>query len=387
MSHLIHYQNHTVETFAEETVLDALLRVGAPVPFSCKGGSCHTCLLQCTDGAVPEAAQRGLPEHLRQAHYLLPCKCIASGTMSLRPRQAQDMLTRCVLCNTHGHDTGVVHLQFEPMRTLDYRIGQTLRLLTGEAVEPELVLVSDPTNDFVLTATLRLPADAPCPDWLGPDAVFGHEFEVRGPFEAAAPTTGLADPPSDLALWAELDHGRIARTVLEAFYAKVYADPLLSPFFERTTMDRAIDKQFSFLKQCFTGEKMFFGDRPRNAHHWMIVTPALFDHRQALMIETLREQGLSDAQIQRWTRCEEHFRPDIVKDRPWPRRVGDMEVDTEGFAVETLGEATVCDHCDDAVDAGVPVLYHRRLGTISCPRCAPDHRAAHPQALIDTIVE
>jgi len=378
VSTTLRYQSRVVEPFADETVLDALLRVGADVPFSCKGGSCHTCLLQCTEGTVPEAAQRGLPEHLRQARYLLPCKCVAISAMTLGPKQPQDMITRCVLCETSDHGSGVVRVAFEPLRSFDYRAGQTLRLVTGEAVEPELVLTSDPALAVVLEATLRLPLGSPCPSWLGPEAAFGHEFEVRGPFEAALPGAEQPAPASDPALWAELGQGRIARAVLEAFYAKVYADPQLSPFFERTTMDRAIDKQFSFLKQCLTGEKMYFGDRPRNAHHWMIITPALFDHRQALMVETLREHGLSEGQIRRWTRHEEHFRPDIVKDKAWPRRVGDQEVSTEGFAVETLAEATVCDHCGAEVDAGVPVLYHRRLGTLSCPRCAAGQASSAP---------
>lgn len=370
MTFQLRYQDHVVEPTEKETVLDALLRVGASMPFSCKGGSCQTCLSQCTEGTIPEASQKGLSDHLRQAHYFLPCKCVAESGMTLRPPQPQDMITRCMLCEAIGHEAGEIRIRFEPMRTLNYRPGQTLRLVGQGAENLVLLLTSKPEDDTVIDATLQLPADAVWPDWLGPDAVFGHEFEVRGPFETTAETAERPAPVTDAALWAELDNGRIARQVLEAFYAKVYVDPQLKPFFERSTMNRAIDKQFSFLKQCMTGEKIYFGDRPRNAHHWMIITPALFDYRQQLMIETLREHGLTDSQIQRWTRFEEHYRPDMVKDKVLPKRVGDVEVDTEGFAVETLGEATVCDHCGAEVQSGVPVLYHRRLGTISCPACS-----------------
>lgn len=370
LSFKLRYLGHLVGAFEQETVLEALLRIGAGIPFSCKGGSCVTCLSQCTEGTVPEAAQKGLSDHLRQAHYFLPCKCVPQSDMSLRPPQAKDMITRCMLCETRGHDSAQVRIKFEPMRALNYRPGQTLRLVSPGLEEPVLVLTSKPEDDMVIEAALQLPAGAVCPDWLGPDAVFGHEFEVRGPFEATDETTERSAPLSDPALWAELDNGRTARAVLEAFYAKVYADPQLKPFFERSTLNRAIDKQFSFLKQCMTGEKIYFGDRPRNAHHWMIITPALFDHRQQLMIETLRQHGLNDSQIQRWTRFEEHYRQDIVKDKALPRRVGNTEVETEGFAVEILSEATVCDHCSAEVNSGVPVLYHRRLGTISCPACA-----------------
>ena len=55
----------------------------------------------------------------------------------------------------------------------------------------------------------------------------------------------------------------------------------------RVTLTRSIEKQYSFLKACITGEKCYFGNRPRNAHHWMIIDDALFDYRQALMIAFL----------------------------------------------------------------------------------------------------
>ena len=41
-------------------LLDALNRNGVPVPYSCRAGSCHACLVQCTPG-LPED---GRPESL-----------------------------------------------------------------------------------------------------------------------------------------------------------------------------------------------------------------------------------------------------------------------------------------------------------------------------------
>ena len=69
MSHQLEFEGQSIAAQANETVLDALLRVGAPVAFSCKGGSCHTCMLQCTSGKVPERAQRHLPAHLTRLGY------------------------------------------------------------------------------------------------------------------------------------------------------------------------------------------------------------------------------------------------------------------------------------------------------------------------------
>ena len=57
----IDYQEHRVRPREGETVLDALLRQGVEMPFSCKGGVCHTCLLQCTEGPVEPSAQPPAP--------------------------------------------------------------------------------------------------------------------------------------------------------------------------------------------------------------------------------------------------------------------------------------------------------------------------------------
>lgn len=291
MSLTLRYGERAVTPLAGETVLNALLRAGVDVPFSCKAGVCHTCLSLCAEGDVPEKAQRGLAAHLLAKRYFLPCKCKAITDMAIEP-----------------------------------------------ALEFDLV---DP-------------------------AVFDK------PVVAAACTSAAAElpyPEADPELWAELEDGKTVRRVLEDFYEQVYADPLLSPFFRRVTKDRVTDKQYSFMKQCLTGEKVYFGDRPRNAHHWMIISPALFEHRQSLMLEALQANGLTPVQIQRWVRVEEYFRPDMVKTEVWPRRVGEEEIFTEGFASETLMDATVCDHCGAEIAAGTTVAYHRRLGQVSCSVC------------------
>ena len=368
MTHSIEYEGQVVETRAEETVLDALLRSGVDAAFSCKGGSCHTCLMQCQTGTVSEASRKSLPEHLQRLRYFLPCRCVPEGAMKLRRPQPGDLVTNCMLCESTLQEDGRIALLIEPMRTLKYRQGQRLQIVTGEAHEPVLVITSDPERDVVISAVFAAGEAATLPQDLQPGAEFGIEFQVRGPFDERLPEE-LPYPEPDPELWSLLDDGATARSVLEAFYVKVYADPVLSSFFQGVTMNRAIGKQFSFMKQCITGEKIYMGDRPRNAHHWMIITHEVFDHRQSLMLQTLREHGVSEDAIARWTAIEEYFRPDMVKSYYWPRQVGDQLVNNDGFSSEVLGESTLCDHCQQEVLAGETVLMHRRLGTISCKRC------------------
>jgi len=368
----IHYEGRTVEPQPHESVLDSLLRAGVDVPFSCKSGSCLTCLMQCTEGHIPAAAQQGLSAHLVRMHYLLPCQCQPTETLHLRPPQPQDLITTCLLCEATNDSEGTLHLIFEPLGSLRYRRGQTLRVVgsTGDGPEATIHITSDPKTDSIMQGHIRPQAGIRLPAHVAAGAEFGIEFEVRGPYDDT-PAGELPAPSPDPALWQALDDGRVVRAVLEAFYPKVYAHTQLGPFFRGITMERSIDKQYSFLKQSMTGEKIYMGDRPRNAHHWMIITHELFDLRQSLMLETLQEHGLSASQIRRWTRFEEYYRPDIVKSAVWPRLENGEEVMKEGFAREVLSEGSLCDHCGVEVSAGTEVLYHLRTGAVSCPACAP----------------
>lgn len=176
-------------------------------------------------------------------------------------------------------------------------------------------------------------------------------------------------PEPDPEMWHALEEGALLSRILEDFYSHVFEDERLAPFFHGVTKQRAIEKQFLFLRQIFSGERVYFGDRPRNAHHWMVIDDELFDYREALMVETLRRHGLAEHLIERWRAMEEGFRPDIVKDKPWKRVMNGVELPVEGYEEAVLDVGSLCDSCGDEIDAGVTVRYHLRLGSIYCPAC------------------
>ena len=282
-NHCIHHAElGTISVRPLETLLEAGLRLGLKLPFSCRGGSCHTCMMRCTGGVIPDRAQRGLAPVQKAAGLFLPCVCYPEGDMRVSSRS-----------------------------------------------QPEQVA---PT--------------------------------------AGAPSARASRPPQDPALWAELGQGQRVRQVLDAFYAKVFADARLAPYFQNTTPDHVAGKQYAFLYEAMTGEDVYFGDQPFNAHHWMVISDDLFDHRQRLMVETLEAHGLTDDQIRRWTAFEEVFRPDIVKDQTVARQSDSGTFNRpEGFAEEVLAVGAMCDHCGAEIAAGTSVLYHLQLGTISCAAC------------------
>jgi len=189
-------------------------------------------------------------------------------------------------------------------------------------------------------------------------------------------------PPPDPELWAALQQGKLLTAVLTDFYTTVYADDKLSSFFNGVTKQRLIEKQYLFVRQILTGEKVYFGDRPRNSHHWMVISDELFDHRESLMLNSLRKVGLSEPMLQRFMEMEGFYRRDIVKAAPFARMVGGIEKPFEGFDEITMDVGTLCDSCSREVAPGEKVIYHVRIGKIYCSDCSKQHH--HPIPLENT---
>lgn len=171
-------------------------------------------------------------------------------------------------------------------------------------------------------------------------------------------------------LWAALDEGVKLRALLIDFYDAVYEDPRLSPFFHATTKEWAVDHQYAFLRQILTGDDGFFGDRPRNAHHWMVITDELFDHREALFASILRKHGVSEAHVADMRAIDESFRAHIVKGAPFPKKRGGQALPLDGWGAIDLSAGGSCDYCQSVLDVNAAAHYHLRTGKVACSACA-----------------
>ena len=77
----IEFERRVYRVREGETVLAALLRGGADVASSCRKGSCHTCMLQVTEGDAPAASRARLSPELQAAGAFLPCVAECSGRL------------------------------------------------------------------------------------------------------------------------------------------------------------------------------------------------------------------------------------------------------------------------------------------------------------------
>ncbi|MEE9389128.1 MAG: FAD-binding oxidoreductase [Paracoccaceae bacterium] len=200
------------------------------------------------------------------------------------------------------------------------------------------------------------------------DYIYSDPFEPNTPYmpdESAKFNTIQPEPE----LWAALGNGNKLTEILTEFYTIAYDDQRLAPFFQRTTKQRAIDKQYSFLQDLFSGTKSYFGEKPFNAHHWMVISDELFDHREKLLIGVARKHGIPEKLLHRWSAVHEVFRREIVKNAPRGILRQGVEHDLEGYSYETTDVGTVCDGCISEINEGEKVRMHRRTGQIFCLHC------------------
>jgi NAD(P)H-flavin reductase/ferredoxin len=135
-------------------LLDALLENAQVLPYSCRAGSCHACMLRCIEGEPDDALPDALSPQQRAAGWRLACQCRIQGDLSVqlfdpaRDAQAAEVTACDWLSPT------VLRLRLRPERPLRYRAGQHLQLWASATVARPYSLASlaheDPWLEFHL---------------------------------------------------------------------------------------------------------------------------------------------------------------------------------------------------------------------------------------------
>lgn len=508
------YEGAVYAVQAAETALDALLRGGANVPFSCRKGSCHTCLMRAIDGAPPLASQRGLSPELVDTGHFLPCLAVPTEALTLGAADRSVLFVPARVAEKQRVSPRVVRLLLEPEVSLGWVAGQYVNLRANNGLVRSYSIASIAREDYFLELHVGLVRGGALSGWVHQELRVGDTVELQGPFGACvyreefttrrllmlatgtgiAPILGivrdalarrheapievvhavaapeeayahallealanthtnvhftqllehddpvaacfdprpdlrgavlylcgnpemvygarvraiasgvhrreiLADPffdstqywpkdrekleswPKQPELWEALERGPKLRRILTDFYDRVYEDPRLSPYFHNVTKDRAIAKQYEFLADVFTGEIPFFGLKPFNAHHWMIISDDLFDYREELFESVLQSHGVPEELMRQWLAFHELFRRELVKNTQRGLIVDGKEHLREGFSQEQLTLDMVCDGCGHEMLTGSTGRMHLRTGQLYCQGCGAKRLSGLPAAL------
>ncbi|QKE62459.1 iron-sulfur-binding ferredoxin reductase [Aquipseudomonas campi] len=143
----LHVAGQSWSVSSASNLLDALNAAGLRVPYSCRAGSCHACLVRCVRGEVENAAPEALsPERLAEG-WRLACQCRVVDELTLELFDpARDGLPATVVASD-WLSPSVLRLRLQPGKALRYSAGQHLVLWAGAALARPYSLASLPGED------------------------------------------------------------------------------------------------------------------------------------------------------------------------------------------------------------------------------------------------
>lgn len=138
-------QRHVVP--ASTNLLDALLGAGVAVPYSCRAGSCHACLVRCLSGEPLDRQPEALNADKRAQGWRLACQCQVLDDLQVEVFDPvhDGLPARVLACDWLGGE--VLRLRLQPERPLRYRAGQHLLLWSAQGVARPYSLASVPGAD------------------------------------------------------------------------------------------------------------------------------------------------------------------------------------------------------------------------------------------------
>ncbi len=98
---------------------------------------------------------------------------------------------------------------------------------------------------------------------------------------------------SKTSLYERLGGEEVISTLIPAFYARVLADPDLSPFFKHTTIEKLHAMQREFFVMATGGPIAYTGRPLAHAHHGRGITREHFASFTGHLMETLRDLGVT----------------------------------------------------------------------------------------------
>jgi NAD(P)H-flavin reductase/ferredoxin len=163
-----------------ETVLDALLRENINIPYACKKGTCHSCMLSSTE-APPQSAQAGLKKTLQTLNYFLPCQCYPEQDMTIKlPDQSDFYRIGTVVDNTLlNRNTILLVIAF--VDAFEFKAGQFVNLQRSDGVTRSYSIANIPQQTNTLEFHIRRLPDGQFSTWLHDEISIGDSIAVSEP--------------------------------------------------------------------------------------------------------------------------------------------------------------------------------------------------------------
>jgi len=177
----IQFDGHHIDVPASESVLDALLRSGFDVPYSCKSGVCQTCLMRAQSGSIPKAAQAGLKDNLVAQGYFMACACKPETDMLITLPDEAALFIPATIYSKQLLSKDILQLTLLPSTSMPYRAGQFINLHRHDGLSRSYSLVNLPQADQLLELHIKRMDNGTMSNWLFDQAEPGQPVDIQGP--------------------------------------------------------------------------------------------------------------------------------------------------------------------------------------------------------------
>ncbi|WP_062269829.1 2Fe-2S iron-sulfur cluster-binding protein [Endozoicomonas arenosclerae] len=176
---VITLSNRSYPVNKDKRLLDSLLENGEKIPFSCRSGICHACLLKADRGQPPVNSQTHLSRERVREGYFLACQCLPEQdmTVSLPTREH----TQAIITAKHLISPTVVSLELAARHPMDYFPGQHVRIDTGLELTKECYLASVPSQDRSMVIHVQRKVADPFSIWAHDSTAVGQKVSISSP--------------------------------------------------------------------------------------------------------------------------------------------------------------------------------------------------------------
>ncbi|MCH9698345.1 MAG: 2Fe-2S iron-sulfur cluster binding domain-containing protein [Gammaproteobacteria bacterium] len=172
--------NQTYDCGTNQTILETLLTHQVDVPYGCRQGICHSCMMQSTEGTPPEEAQFGLNDAELAQQCFLACQCYPEEDMQIRlPGDAQSVAATLVSKQILTDE--IVQLVFEPDERIEFRAGQFVNLQRKDGLVRSYSIANVPANDCSMEFHIRKLNKGQFSEWAYDTLTQGETIDIHPP--------------------------------------------------------------------------------------------------------------------------------------------------------------------------------------------------------------
>ncbi len=172
--------DHSYDCATDQTVLEALLSQNVAVPYGCRQGVCHSCLMRRMDGKPPDEAQTSLTDAQVAQDQFLACQCYPEQDMQICLPTHSELMPASVVSKEQLTDE-IIRLRLKPDGLLDYHAGQFVNLQREDGLLRSYSIASPPSTNNTLEFHIRKLVDGQFSQWAYDQLKVGDRLEIHTP--------------------------------------------------------------------------------------------------------------------------------------------------------------------------------------------------------------